>query len=314
VTTMAYTPDFQVAWSSCKAEDKTFFSIVRKSLLAFLIMALAMPWLPVPEILREEKVKEQPQLATVVIQKKELPKPVLKPLSKPKPKVVKAKPKPKPKVKPKKKVAPKPVDLVKKARENASVAGVLAFQDDLAAMRDAIQIDRVARSDLTRGSAKAEKFERKVISSNIKSSSGGINTATLSADTGGIALSGHTTTKIQSVPPGSGGLSVKAEKPNASKIGGRSDEAIRRIMDVNKGAIFSIYNRALRKDPSLQGRFVFELTIEPSGTVSSIKLLSSELNNDSLARKILSRIRMIRFGAEEVLKTRVNYSFDFLPY
>lgn len=314
MTTMAYTPDFQVAWSSCKAEDKTFFSIVRKSVLAFLIMALAMPWLPVPEIVREEKVKEQPQLATVVIQKKELPKPVLKPLSKPKQKVVKAKPKPKPKVKPKKKVAPKPVDLVKKAKEKAAVAGVLAFQDDLVAMRDAIDVKQVSSSDLTRGNASAEKFERKVMSSKLKSSSGGINTADLSQDTGGIALSGHTTTKIKSVAGGAGGTAIKAAKSDTSIVGGRSDEAIRRVMDVNKGAIFSIYNRALRKDPSLQGRFVFELTIEPSGSVSNIKLLSSELDNESLARKILSRIRMIRFGAEDVLKTRVNYSFDFLPY
>lgn len=311
---MAYTPDFQVAWSSCKAEDKTFFSIVRKSVLAFLIMALAMPWLPVPEVVREEKVKEQPQLATVVIQKKELPKPVLKPLPKPKPKVVKTKPKPKPKVKPKKKVTPKPVDLVKKAREKAAVAGVLAFQDDLVAMRDAIDVKQVSSSDLTRGNASAEKFERKMLTSKIKSTSGGINTANLSRDTGGIALSGHTTTKIKSVAGGAGGTAIKAAKSDTPIVGGRSDEAIRRVMDVNKGAIFSIYNRALRKDPSLQGRFVFELTIEPSGSVSNIKLLSSELDNESLARKILSRIRMIRFGAEDVLKTRVNYSFDFLPY
>ena len=33
-----------------------------------------------------------------------------------------------------------------------------------------------------------------------------------------------------------------------------------------------------------------------------------------LTRKILARIRMIRFEAEPVQTTRVNYSFDFLPY
>jgi protein TonB len=85
-------------------------------------------------------------------------------------------------------------------------------------------------------------------------------------------------------------------------------------MDRNKGAIFAIYNRALRKDPFLEGKLVFEMVIDASGSVADIKLLSSELSDDDLTRKILSRIRLIRFEAKNVVTTRVNYSFDFLPY
>ena len=85
-------------------------------------------------------------------------------------------------------------------------------------------------------------------------------------------------------------------------------------MDNNKGAIFAIYNRALRRDPLLEGKLVFEMVIDASGAVVEVELLSSELTDDALTRKILSRIRMIRFGPEEVRRTRVNYSFDFLPY
>ena len=59
---------------------------------------------------------------------------------------------------------------------------------------------------------------------------------------------------------------------------------------------------------------VFEMTIEPSGEISELTLISSELADESLTRKILARIRMIRFDAEQVETTRVNYSFDFLPY
>nr|NIS40120.1 AgmX/PglI C-terminal domain-containing protein [Desulfuromonadales bacterium] len=100
----------------------------------------------------------------------------------------------------------------------------------------------------------------------------------------------------------------------SAAAGGRSDQDIRRVMDKNKGAIFAIYNRALRRDPTLQGKFVFEMLIEPDGSVSEVKLVSSDLNNDDLESKILNRIRLIRFPQQNVIKTRVNYSFDFLPY
>lgn len=125
-------------------------------------------------------------------------------------------------------------------------------------------------------------------------------------------LSVKETTKVTSA------IDQLAKKRGANSgsaaVGGRSDEVIRRIMDKNKGAIFAIYNRALRKDPTLQGKHVFEMLIEPNGSISGVKLLSSELNNEALERKILSRIKLIRFPAERVIKTRVNYSFDFLPY
>jgi hypothetical protein len=54
--------------------------------------------------------------------------------------------------------------------------------------------------------------------------------------------------------------------------------------------------------------------IEPSGEISALRLISSELNDDALTEKILSRIRLIRFDSARVLTTRVNYAFDFLPY
>ena len=85
-------------------------------------------------------------------------------------------------------------------------------------------------------------------------------------------------------------------------------------MDDNKGTIFAIYNRALRRDPLLHGRVVFEMVIDPSGGVARLILVSSELSDPALTSRILSRIRLIEFGAEDVNSTRVNYSLDFLPY
>jgi hypothetical protein len=58
---------------------------------------------------------------------------------------------------------------------------------------------------------------------------------------------------------------------------------------------------------------VIEMVIEPSGDVSAVKLISSELRDNDLVTKILTRIRLINFGSANVLRTRVNYSLDFLP-
>ena len=308
-------PDLILPWSSTEQEDSYFRRLLRNALLLFMVLAIAIPLLPVPEITREQQETIPPQLARVILEKQELPKPEpVKPKPKPKEKkkIEKKKEEVKPKPKPKPEPKPQPVDLLKEAKDKAAVSGVMAFQDDLADMRDSLDMDSLSSANLSRGDAQAAKVERSIITSKAKSTSGGIQTAALSRDTGGSALSGKETTKVSSP------IDTQAKKRGANSgsaaVGGRSDEAIRRIMDKNKGAIFAIYNRALRKDPTLQGKYVFEMLIEPNGSISEVKLLSSDLNNETLERRILSRIKLIRFPVESVIKTRVNYSFDFLPY
>lgn len=305
-------PDLLLPWSSSVEADARFLRMLRNALLALLVIAIIVPFLPVAEITREQKEALPPQLARVILEKKELPKPEPvkpKPKKKEEPKKEKPKPKPKPE-KPKPK--PKPVDLVKQAREKAAVSGLMAFQDDLADMRDSVDMDSLSKQNLSRGENEAAKIERSIIASKATTTSGGISTSSLSRDTGGQALSGRETTKVAS---SFDKLAKRSGKNSASaKAGGRSDQEVRRVMDKNKGAIFAIYNRALRKDPTLEGKFVFEMLIEPSGAISEVKLISSALNNSALERRILARIRLIKFPAASVIKTRVNYSFDFLPF
>ncbi len=350
-------PNPKLPWSSSYAEDSRFRNILTTLLAIYIIIALIIALLKLPPAVHPEPKDLSPQLANVVLQKVELPKPVVtppaekeKPLE-PKPKLETPKPKPKivpPTTRP---VPPSttpnpvkgkeggkeaPIDLMQQARDKAAKSGVLQFKDDLADMRESVDVSKVTRSNLSRGASTAEKTERSIIAGKATGGSGGINTAALSSDTGGIALSGRQTTRIDS-PGGLGGLSTEAggrghgegsgvgtgtgkgtgkkgDLVAGSDVGGgRSDEAIRRVMDQQKGAIFAVYNRALRQDPTLQGKFVFEMVIEPSGEVSAVKLVSSELSDNDLIAKILARIRLINFGSADVLRTRVNYSLDFLP-
>lgn|GEM_PF-727009 len=93
----------------------------------------------------------------------------------------------------------------------------------------------------------------------------------------------------------------------------RSKEELRRTMDANKSAIYSIYNRELRRKPSLQGSITPELVIEPNGAVSSCSVVESTLNEPALESKICNRLRLVDFGARPgVDQTRIRYPIELL--
>jgi TonB family protein len=313
-------PNLQLPWYASLDEDGRFKKILGVSFAIFALFAVAVPFIPVPELTREERETLPPQLARVVLEKKEIPKPPPPPPppqpkeeEKPKP-VEEKKPEEKPKPPEPKPEPPKPIDRVAEAKEKAATSGLLQFQDDLADMRDALDLAKVDSANLSRGENVAAKVDRSVITSGAKSTSGGINTAALSRDTGGVALSGRETTKVESALATRTGSGDNEGGEGARGGSSRSDEEIRQIMDRNKDAIFAIYNRALRRNPGLQGKVTVQLTIEPTGQITAVKIVSSELNDEDLESKLLARIQLISFNATSAARTVVNYSFDFLPY
>ncbi|HEY8567700.1 AgmX/PglI C-terminal domain-containing protein [Microbulbifer sp.] len=313
-------------WASTEEEDQRFVKFLKAGIVAFVIVGALFTFIPAPELTREQKEKLPPQLARVILEKKELPKPVEKPKpkpveKKPEPKEVKQeKPKPveKPKPEPVKTVKPKPLTEkapaaeVAKAREKAANSGLMQLQDDLMDMRDSLDVSQVANANsLASGAASAQKIDRSLISDKSKASSGGINTGQLSRNTGGSALSGRETTQVEVAEAT---VAAKSSAKEARRERGtRGEESIRQIMEANKGAIFAIYNRALRQNPTLAGKVTVKLVIEANGAVSAVSLVSSELGDDDLERKLLARIGLINFGAANVEKSTLNYSIDFLP-
>lgn len=327
-------PNTQLPWSSSVNEDKKFTKIFLILMVPFLISSIAIPLINVPDKTREELEKKPAQLARVVIKKKEIPKAPPPPPKeekkeepKPEPKKEEPKPEPKkeePKPEPKKeepkpepkKEEPKPVKLVEKARE-AAQAEINQVTDALADMRESFDLSDI-NPELTQSTGQAVEANRNIIGNKAKTSSGGINTAKLSTDTGGVALTGKQTTQVESQLADEAGVGSKA----VAKAGGngsgrdksyRSDEDIRKIMDRNKGSIFAVYNRELRSNPLLEGQVVFKLVIEPDGRVSSASVISSDLNDPKLERKLLIKIKAINFGTTDVLQTTLEYAFDFLP-
>ena len=85
------------------------------------------------------------------------------------------------------------------------------------------------------------------------------------------------------------------------------------MFDKNKGAIFALYNRALRKDPSLEGKLVLRLTISPNGQVTMCEVVSSELGDPELERKLVQRVKLFRFESRDVEAITTTKPIDFFP-
>ena len=63
----------------------------------------------------------------------------------------------------------------------------------------------------------------------------------------------------------------------------------------------------------MSGRVTFEVEIAPNGSVTSARIVESQLNDPDLERKLLLKVRSLQFGAKAVAILKLTYSYDFLP-
>jgi protein TonB len=308
---------YELPWTS--VNDRRFRILLAVCLALYIVFGVLVPWIKVPAVEHEAHESAPPPLAHIVLERPPIvipPPPVVKPEPRPQPELKKEKP---PEPKKPLPVLEKPVvaeRTVADAREKAAVSGLLQFKDSFADMRDAVDVGKLNDTGaIRRGTGDAATLDRSLLTSNHGSRSAGVNVAALSRNTGGVALSGRETTKVDAPvgAVGNGGTHATKNSNNVVDPRERSIEDIRRVFDANKGAIFAIYNRALRQDPSLQGKVVLELQIDPAGRVLECRVVSSELPDAGLMEKIVSRIRMFDFGKRDVGTTTISYPVQFLP-
>lgn len=283
--------------------DRRFKRYLVVSLLVFMVLGLVWGNLPVPEIEQQELQPIPPRLAKLILEKKQKPTP---PVTKPKAE--------KKKETPKKKAEKKPqFKKQETARKKAERSGLVALSDELADLRESFDMASLQDNRLQQKVGKVAvqtTTTSAVLTAKASQGSGGINTDALSQNTGGQQLASRSTTNVTTTIP---------SRPSSSKRSGsgraasRGEEEIERVFQQNKGAIFSLYNRELRRDPTLQGKVVIELTIAANGKVVNCRIVSSELNNPELERKLVSRIKLFRFAAKDVAQVTVSYPIDFLP-
>ena len=208
-------------------------------------------------------------------------------------------------------------------RQRAEAAGILAFREsfaNIAERRPAAQIGSQARIG---NNGDGRMPTRSLVTTLAPGSSGGINLASVSRQVGGDgggggSLEGVEVGRVTSNigdggPGGPGGAAGAGDRAWGGGIAGRTDEEIQIVFDRYKASLYRLYNRELRNIPTLRGQMVLKLTIEPSGVVSFLELVSSDMNAPALAAQVLERVRTFDFGAKDVAAITIVYPIDFLP-
>jgi TonB family protein len=288
---------FELPWEPSEERDRAFKRLLRILLIIATLLALLIAVLPKRETekLKKEELKER--VAQLIVEKPKPPPPPPPPPEEKTPEPEKPKPTEKPTEKPK---------------PNVRNQGMLALADELAELRD-------QNLDLQDPQMKAPvenaRSERNLITSQAGRASGGINTANLARGFGGGAgeIGTHTATTVShgaGLDPNAGG---RVQRTGTSGKSSRAREEVEIVFDRNKGALYALYGRALRDQPELQGKLVLEFTIAPSGEITMCRVVSSELNDPELEKKIVARVRLIRFKPADVEPLTVSKPIDFFP-
>jgi TonB family protein len=311
--------EYDLPWTSSGGQERKFQRLLGQIFLAVAILGLVWPFIPTPEPDPYEVEEIPPRIAQLLLEERPLPPPPPPPepeIEEPEPEdpepeqVVENEPEPEPEPIPE----PEPeIDQAEVAREQAQAA-LMPFAEDLADLVDQELLDKVADDrELSASVGEAERNERSMITSKVGTASGGINTASMSRNTGGTGIAGRTTTQVDSPVAGIAANAGGARRTGTSGRASRSREEIELVFDKNKGAIFALYNRALRSDPSLEGKLVLRLTIAPNGQVTACEIVSSELGNPDLEQKLVQRVKLFRFESRNVEAITTTKPIDFFP-
>ncbi|HEY0921260.1 AgmX/PglI C-terminal domain-containing protein [Rheinheimera pacifica] len=305
--------------SNWQFEDKRFYRLLWLGFALWLIFAVLIPALKVPERSREVQEQLPPQLARVVLEERKAPPPpepppVQEPLPQPKPEPV-AVTEPVPAVA--EPVKPDP----QRAREQAQQAGLLAMKDDLAQLRQSFQLNNTVPQVKSSGEQQATQVERKLLRNDASKQFAAAQAAAVAGDIVRSELADTGTTALAEAELKGLSATGSAEQQNRSNANassnsagqGRSEAAIRRVLEANKSSLYTLYSRALRANPLLKGKVVFELVIKPDGSLAEVTIVQSELNDSKLERQLVLRLGSVNFGAEAVALTRSQWTVEFLP-
>lgn len=296
-------------WSKRGEEERRFRKVLLSTLLVSVLVGYtAHHWtLPLPE---KDKPIEIPERLAKLVKQPEPPPPPPKPEQEKKPETKKDPAE-------KKETKPTPVEK-QKARKTAESSGVLAFKNSFSDMIDNAPEAKLgvdARVTNAGQKSKGGQTQRSIVTSAAKSGSGGIDTAALSRDLGGGRgeVTGVTFSRVDSAIGTD--MQDDADRPLSDGPGpSRTDEEIQIVFDRYKATLYRIYNKELRKDPTLQGKLTLRITIEPDGRVSQVRAESTDLASEELVAQIVDRVRRFNFGPKEgVPKVTILYPIDFLP-
>jgi len=282
-------------WGGSGAEDRLLGLIALVLLVFFLPVAVLIPMLDVPEPTPEERDEVPPQMARIVDE----PDPVEPEEPEPEPEQEEPEPEPEPQPEP-------DPETVEEARDVASESGLVGMKDQLSDLREMADS---GPTELRSRDAEAADTDEPTEPSGpdrdeVLADSGGAETLS-EGETEEGELARRQTRELEGGQQASRQAETQPdERPMAN---------IRETFENNKSALFSIYNRARRRNPLLEGELVLELRIAPNGGVNEISIVDSELGNSELEQRIVQRVSLFNFGAMDVPERTVRFPVDFAP-
>ncbi len=306
-------------WNRGCEEDQRFRKSLGSSFAASIAVTFLVSTIALPVVERERVVELPERVAKLVRQERRPPPPVEPPIipekpPEPEPELVKEEP---PEPMPRATEAPVVAEVPQPdTREQVKAKGILAFRESFAGranLRPSAQLGSQARVT-SAGENAVGRPQRMMVTTSAPGSSGGINLADISRDVGGGGGGGIAGVEVSRVASTIGGGEGPDRPLSGGAPAGRTDEEIQIVFDRYKAALYRLYNRELRKDPTLRGQLVLKLTIEPDGSVSLCQLQSSDMNAPVLAQQVVDRVRTFDFGAkEDIVAVTIIYPIDFLP-
>ncbi len=94
----------------------------------------------------------------------------------------------------------------------------------------------------------------------------------------------------------------------------RTVDEIAELVSEKRGSVMYVYNKHLRTDPLLMGRVDVAMMIHPSGRVSDVEIVGSNMYNRAFELELISSIEQWRFGSvsssEGPLPIQLPFSFN----
>ncbi|HKS54510.1 MAG TPA: AgmX/PglI C-terminal domain-containing protein [Steroidobacteraceae bacterium] len=301
-----------LSWVYSGEDDKRFRKSAWLALLLTIVLSAIISQMTLPPLTADNGEQVPQRVVRLLMEEKPVPPPAK--VEAPKPKVKETKPVEKPvqlaKVEPKVELAPK--------EPEAKDQGILAFRERLASAKDDQVVGRLGAQARIDNSDYGGRAQRSMLTTNAPGSSGGINLASISRGMGGgpgngAGMAGVQVTRASSAIAAVGTPGGDRPLSNDAGVAGRTDEEIQIVFDRYKSALYRLYNKELRRDPTLRGQVILKLTIEPDGTVSMCELKSSDMNAPDLTAQVVDRVKGFDFGAKAVPAITILYPIDFLP-
>ncbi len=302
-------------WTRGGEDDERLRKALATSLLLGLLLGWVFPLIPLPLPELREPVEVPERLTRLLQERPRTPPPVTPRETRPE-----EKPEPVEKLVAEAEATPRPGPQ-QAPKQAAGSKGILAFREQFSGLADNRSVAALGlKARINRaGEAASGATTRSLVTTQASGSSGGINLAALSrsgGNGGGQQLEGvevaRATSTIVAIG-GGGGAGAQGLGGDGPPLG-RTDEEIQIVFDRHKSALYRLYNRELRSDPTLKGQMVLRIRIEPDGSVSLCELQTTDMNAPQLSVQVVERVRTFDFGAKEgIAAVTILYPIDFLP-